>query len=143
MVRLTGDNRYRSTKGRIQLVETLHDPVVETQIGVFVLLVRKMAVAGHRADYDKALQYANLAESSDFQVIDKSDFFDSNRQNSHQKDDYPDKRTGRLADWTRAILTRRHSNVVMCALANKLARTAWVVVARHTTFDPGFAIALA
>jgi transposase len=46
-----------------------------------------------------------------------------------------DKRTGRLAEWVRAMLTRRHSNVVACALANKLARTAWAIVARHTTFD--------
>jgi transposase len=53
-----------------------------------------------------------------------------------------EKRTGRLAEWIRALLTRRHSNVVACALANKLARTAWAVVARHTTFDPGFAIAM-
>ncbi len=50
-----------------------------------------------------------------------------------------EKRTGRLADWTRALLTRRHSNVVACALANKLARTAWSIVARHSTFDPELA----
>ncbi|BCZ84411.1 hypothetical protein PTKU64_80860 [Paraburkholderia terrae] len=50
-----------------------------------------------------------------------------------------EKRSGRLADWTRALLTRRHSNVVACALANKLARTAWAIIARHTTFDPGLA----
>ena len=30
------------------------------------------------------------------------------------------KRTGRLADWVRTMLTRRHSNVVACALASKL-----------------------
>jgi transposase len=52
-----------------------------------------------------------------------------------------EKRTGRLADWTRALLTRRHSNVVACALANKLARTAWAIVARHTAFDPCLATA--
>lgn len=34
---------------------------------------------------------------------------------------------GRLADWVRELLTRRHSNVVACALANKLARIAWAV----------------
>ena len=50
-----------------------------------------------------------------------------------------EKRSGRLADWTRALLTRRHSNVVACALANKLARAAWAIIARHTTFDPGLA----
>ncbi|MGF6736133.1 transposase [Paraburkholderia youngii] len=48
------------------------------------------------------------------------------------------KQTGRLAEWTRALLTRRHSNVVACALANKLARTAWAIVARHSTFDSEF-----
>jgi transposase len=52
-----------------------------------------------------------------------------------------EKRIGHLADWTRALLTRRHSNVVACALANKLARTAWAIVARHTTFDSGRATA--
>ena len=46
-----------------------------------------------------------------------------------------DKRTGRLAEWVRALLTRRHSNVVACALANKLARTAWAITTRNTAFD--------
>jgi transposase len=45
------------------------------------------------------------------------------------------RQTGRLADWVRAMLMRRHSNVVACALANKLARTAWALANRHTTFD--------
>jgi transposase len=49
-----------------------------------------------------------------------------------------EKRTGRLAEWVRAMLAQRHSNVVACALANKLARTAWAIVARQTTFDAGF-----
>ncbi len=48
-----------------------------------------------------------------------------------------DRQTGRLAEWVRAMLTRRHSNVVACALANKFARTAWALAARHTTFDTG------
>ncbi|SAL74285.1 transposase [Caballeronia telluris] len=46
-----------------------------------------------------------------------------------------DRQTGRLAEWVRAMLTRRHSNVVACALANKLARTAWALATRNTTFD--------
>ena len=33
------------------------------------------------------------------------------------------------------MLTRRHSNVVACAVANKLARIAWAVLTRHTTYD--------
>ncbi|GCB06486.1 IS110 family transposase [Ralstonia sp. SET104] len=45
-----------------------------------------------------------------------------------------ERQTGRLADWVRAMLMRRHSNVVACALANKLARTAWALAAHHTTF---------
>ena len=42
--------------------------------------------------------------------------------------------TDRLAHWVRSMLTRRHSNVVACALANKLARTAWAIAAHHTEF---------
>jgi transposase len=42
---------------------------------------------------------------------------------------------GRLAQWVRAMLTRRPSNVVACALANKLARTAWALATHNTTFD--------
>uniref|UniRef100_A0A0S4X433 Transposase n=1 Tax=Ralstonia solanacearum TaxID=305 RepID=A0A0S4X433_RALSL len=45
-----------------------------------------------------------------------------------------ERQTGRLADWVRGMLARRHSNVVACALANKLARTAWALAAHHTTF---------
>ncbi|TGN95718.1 IS110 family transposase [Burkholderia sp. USMB20] len=48
-----------------------------------------------------------------------------------------ERQTGRLAEWVRAMLTRRHSNVVACALANKFARTAWALATRHTTFDAG------
>jgi transposase len=42
---------------------------------------------------------------------------------------------GVLADWVRALRTRRHSNVVVCALANKLARIAWAIAAHHTAFE--------
>ena len=45
-----------------------------------------------------------------------------------------DRQTDRLAQWVRSMLTRRHSNVVACALANKLARTAWAIVFKHTEF---------
>jgi transposase len=47
---------------------------------------------------------------------------------------------GPLADWVRALLARRHSNVVACALANKLARTAWALVTRNTVFDAKAAV---
>jgi transposase len=33
------------------------------------------------------------------------------------------------------LLVRRHSNVVACALANKLARIVWAIAARHTCFE--------
>lgn len=45
-----------------------------------------------------------------------------------------DRKTGRMAEWVRSMLTRRHPNVVACALANKLARTVWALAARHTRF---------
>lgn len=46
-----------------------------------------------------------------------------------------ERRSGPLADWVRALLGRRHSSVVACALANKLARIAWAIAARHTVFE--------
>lgn len=46
-----------------------------------------------------------------------------------------ERQSGQLACWVHAMLTRRHSNVVACALANKLARIAWAIAARHTTFE--------
>jgi transposase len=44
---------------------------------------------------------------------------------------------GALAEWVRTLLSRRHSNVVACALANKLARIAWAITAHHTEFEAG------
>jgi transposase len=38
---------------------------------------------------------------------------------------------GALTDWVKTLLSRRHSNVVACALANKLARIVWAI-ATHT-----------
>lgn len=43
--------------------------------------------------------------------------------------------SGQLACWVSTMLTRRHSNVVACALANKMARIAWAIAAHHTTFE--------
>ena len=45
------------------------------------------------------------------------------------------KQSGRVADWTRAMLARRHSCVVTCALASKLARIAWAIVRHNTVFE--------
>lgn len=50
-----------------------------------------------------------------------------------------ERQSGPLSDWVRAMLARRHSNVVACALANKLARTAWALVTRNTAFNAGSA----
>lgn len=44
---------------------------------------------------------------------------------------------GTLAEWVRVLLSRRHSNVVACALANKLARIAWAIAAHHSQFEAG------
>ncbi|MGT7951918.1 transposase, partial [Escherichia coli] len=43
--------------------------------------------------------------------------------------------SGRLADWVRALLARKHSSVVCCALANKLARIAWAITTQQTVFE--------
>ncbi|MGX8940846.1 transposase [Symbiopectobacterium sp. Eva_TO] len=43
--------------------------------------------------------------------------------------------SGRLADWVRSQLGRKHSCVVCCALANKLARIAWAITTRNTVFE--------
>lgn len=40
-----------------------------------------------------------------------------------------------LGEWIRSLLIRRHSNVVACALANKLARIAWALMARGTRYE--------
>lgn len=42
---------------------------------------------------------------------------------------------GALATWVRGLLIRRHSNVVACALANKLARIAWAIAVKHTRYE--------
>lgn len=47
-----------------------------------------------------------------------------------------------LGQWIRAMLTRRHSNLVACALANnQLARIAWAILAKGTRFQPRQALA--
>jgi transposase len=48
-----------------------------------------------------------------------------------------DSQKGALADWVRSLLQRRHSTVVACALANKLARIARAISAHHTMFEAG------
>lgn len=40
-----------------------------------------------------------------------------------------------LGSWLRELLTRVHKNAAVVALANKLARIAWVVLRRGVTFD--------
>jgi len=40
-----------------------------------------------------------------------------------------------LGNWLRGLLTRVHKNAAVVALANKLARIAWVVLRRGVTFD--------
>jgi len=42
-----------------------------------------------------------------------------------------------LGEWLRGLLARTHRNVALVALANKLARIAWAVLRRQTTFAPG------
>jgi len=43
-----------------------------------------------------------------------------------------------LDRWLEALLARRPSNVVVVALANKMARTIWALLAHARTFDPSW-----
>src|SRR5512143_603078 len=45
------------------------------------------------------------------------------------------RRTDALGQWVQGLLARRHSNVVACALANKLARIAWALLAKGTHYQ--------
>ncbi|MBV8501163.1 MAG: IS110 family transposase [Paucibacter sp.] len=40
------------------------------------------------------------------------------------------------SDWLTRLLERRHYNVAVVALANKMARTAWAILAKGVDFDP-------
>lgn len=46
-----------------------------------------------------------------------------------------DKRNDALGAWCRDLLTRKHPNKVACALANKLARIVWAVLARGGSYN--------
>lgn len=46
-----------------------------------------------------------------------------------------EQRDDALGPWVRDLLGRRHSNVVACALANKLARIAWAVLAKGGCYE--------
>jgi len=52
-----------------------------------------------------------------------------------------ERRTDALGRWVQALLQRRHSNVVACALANKMARIVWAILARGGEYraHPGVA----
>ena len=54
-----------------------------------------------------------------------------------------EQRTDRLGIWVRELLARRHSNLVACALANKLARIAWAILANGTNYRSQQAVAAA
>jgi transposase len=54
---------------------------------------------------------------------------------------YIEQRTDALGRWVQALMQRRHSNVVACALANKMARIVWAILARGGEYrsQPGVA----
>jgi transposase len=43
---------------------------------------------------------------------------------------------GTQPPWLKALLSRRPKNVAIVALANKMARTIWALLAHGRTFDP-------
>jgi len=49
------------------------------------------------------------------------------------------KRQTPLAAWLRGLLARAHTNTVIVALANKLARIAWATLQRNQDYDAGMA----
>ena len=46
------------------------------------------------------------------------------------------RRTDRLSRWIVDLGRRRHSNVVACALANKMARIVWAILRNRTIYEP-------
>ncbi|SAK48765.1 transposase [Caballeronia hypogeia] len=54
---------------------------------------------------------------------------------------YAERRTDALGRWLQALLQRRHSNVVACALANKMARIVWAILAKGGEYRAQPAIA--
>ena len=46
-------------------------------------------------------------------------------------------RSTRMGAWLRDMLARAHPNVVVVALAAKLARIVWAVLRHEKSFDPG------
>jgi hypothetical protein len=47
----------------------------------------------------------------------------------------------RLSRWIIDLQSRRHANVVAVAMANKMARMAWVMMTRGVDYDPDLAAA--
>jgi len=43
-----------------------------------------------------------------------------------------------LADWARSLLAKKPFKLVAVALANKMARIAWVVMTQNTVYKPAF-----
>lgn len=41
-----------------------------------------------------------------------------------------------IAQWTAKLMLRRHANIVACALANKLARVMWAILAKGGEYHP-------
>ena len=49
----------------------------------------------------------------------------------------------RLSRWITSLQDRRHANVAACAMANKMARMAWVIMSKGVDYDPDFGPAMA
>jgi transposase len=48
----------------------------------------------------------------------------------------------RLSRWVTNLQDRRHANVAACAMANKMARMAWVIMSKGVDYDPDFSPAI-
>ena len=54
-------------------------------------------------------------------------------------DAYGGNKVDRISRWITNLQERRHANVAEVAMANKLARIAWVIMSKGVDYDPVFA----
>jgi transposase len=54
---------------------------------------------------------------------------------------YAENKEDRISQWITRLRKRKHPNVVSVAMANKLARIAWVIMSKEVEYDPKYNVA--
>ena len=54
---------------------------------------------------------------------------------------YVDKKDDRCSEWVKGGMRRRHKNVAVVAMANKMARTAWALLKKGEDYRANYAVA--